>query len=393
MLSAGEKALSTLRCLNKKCTLRSINGRKSWALVFVSVLMTASASGAAIAVRSDSARTAESCIAALSDSVKVGQLLLPIVSDPASAAAYAGQGLITGVVAIGKVDKVRARGYRSLLAKPSPVPLLLASDEEGGTVQRYRALLGEIPSARRLAASSTTSEVEALFAAYGKKLRSWGVSVVLAPVADVSGGPGIGTRSFSDDPQVVSAFARAAAEGYLSAGIVPVYKHFPGHGRASADTHKELASTPSLKELRKVDLVPYESLEDLEGAAVMIGHLAVPGISGGAPATVSSGVISGLLRRDLGYTGVVISDAFGMGAIAGYMPIEAATIRFILAGGDVLLLPTLASTSTIHASLLQALRKGTISSARLNESVHRVLIMKNIDPCAIPAPSTAAGRD
>jgi beta-N-acetylhexosaminidase len=357
------------------------------------MLAVASASSNAKVAGLYPARTSESCIAALSDPVKVGQLLLPIVSDPASAAAYAGQGLITGVVAIGKVDKVRARGYKSLLRKPSPVPLLLASDEEGGTVQRYRALLGEIPSARRLAASRTTEEAKILFAAYGKKLRSWGVSVVLAPVADVSGGPGIGTRSFSGDPQVVSAFARAAAEGYLSAGIVPVYKHFPGHGRASADTHKELASTPSLKELRKVDLVPYENLEDLEGAAVMIGHLAVPGISGGAPATVSSGVISGLLRRDLGYTGVVISDAFGMGAIAGYMPIETATVRFILAGGDILLLPTLASTSMIHASLLQALRKGTISSARLNGSVHRVLIMKGIDPCAIPAPSPVAGRD
>lgn len=385
--------LSTLNCLKMKCTSRAARCRKSWVWTFASVLTIASASGNANAERPASARTSESCIAALSDPVKVGQLLLPIVSEPASAAAYAGQGLITGVVAIGKIDKVRARGYKSLLAKPSPVPLLLASDEEGGSVQRYRTLLGEIPSARRLANSRTTSEVETLFTEYGQRLRSWGVSVVLAPVADVSGGPGIGTRSFSDDPQVVSAFARAAAKGYLSAGIVPVYKHFPGHGRASADTHKVLASTPSLKELRKVDFVPYESLEDLDGVAVMIGHLAVPGISGGAPATVSREVINGLLRRDLGYTGVVISDAFGMGAISKYLPLESAATQFILAGGDVLLLPTLASASTIHASLLQALKKGTISAARLNESVRRVLIMKRIDPCAIPVPSTTAGRD
>lgn len=142
-----------------------------------------------------------------------------------------------------------------------------------------------------------------------------------------------------------------------------------------------------------MDIVPYESLEELDGVAVMIGHLAVPGLSGGAPATVSSAVIDGLLRRELGYSGVVISDAFGMGAIAGYLPIETATTQFILAGGDVVLLPTLASTSTIHANLMRALKKGTISQARLNESVRRVLKMKKIDPCAIPAPGTAAGRD
>jgi len=392
VLAECEMVLSTLSCLNRKCTSRATRGRKSWAWAQAIMVAVAGVAGNANAERPESPRTSESCIAALSDSVKVGQLLLPIVSDPASAAAYAGQGLITGVIAIGKVDKVRARSYKSLLSKPSPVPLLLASDEEGGTVQRYRTLLGEIPSARRLAASRTTEEVETLFAAYGKKLRSWGVSVVLAPVADVSGGPGIGSRSFSDDPLVVSAFARAAAKGYLSAGIAPVYKHFPGHGRASADTHKVLASTPSLKELRKADLVPYESLKELDGVAVMIGHLAVPDLSEGAPATVSSAVINGLLRRDLGYDGVVISDAFGMGAIAGYEPIETATIRFVLAGGDILLLPTLGSVSMIHASLLQALKKGTLSSARLNESVRRVLIMKKIDPCAIPMSSPAAGR-
>jgi len=174
---------------------------------------------------------------------------------------------------------------------------------------------------------------------------------------------------------------------------VPVYKHFPGHGRATADTHKALALTPSLRELRRVDLVPYEDLNALSGVSVMVGHLAVPGLTKGAPATVSPEVINGLLRRDLGFSGVVMSDAFGMGAIAGYLPIDSAATRFVLAGGDVLILPSLESVTTIHASLLQAIRRKTISSARLNESVRRVMSLKKLDPCGIPAPLPARPRN
>jgi len=376
-----------------KCTSLAPSNVRPRVVVAVLLLVILTISGAASAGGVARSQSTEACISALPESLKVGQLLLPIVSNPSAAVTYVGQGLITGVVAIGTVNRPRAKTYQSLLTQPSPIPILLASDEEGGTVQRYRALLGEIPSAQQLGATFSEDEVTALFSDYGKRLRKWGVTVALAPVADVSGGPGIGSRSFSDDPSTARLYARAVATGYLSAGVVPVYKHFPGHGRATADTHKALALTPSLRELRRVDLVPYEDLNALSGVSVMVGHLAVPGLTKGAPATVSPEVINGLLRRDLGFSGVVMSDAFGMGAIAGYLPIDSAATRFVLAGGDVLILPSLESVTTIHASLLQAIRRKTISSARLNESVRRVMSLKKLDPCGIPAPLPARPRN
>lgn len=325
----------------------------------------------------------QKCIAKLSDSLKVGQLLLPIVPDPKTARAYAAQGLVTGVVVIGAVNKTQAASYQMLLAQPSPVPLLVASDEEGGTVQRYRLLLGSLPSARRLALTQTVDETRSTFEVYGKRLKKLGVSVALAPVADVGDGPGIGYRSFSRDAEVVGTYAQAVANGYLAAGVTPVYKHFPGHGRASADTHKSLALTPSLKELRKSDLKPFVALRDSNGIAVMVGHLSVPGLTKGAPATVSREAIDGLLRNEIGFDGVVFSDAFGMGAIVNYLPIQAATVRFIQAGGDVIILPTLADVARVHANLVLAVKKKEISDERLDDSVRRVLTMKGVEPCSI----------
>jgi len=328
----------------------------------------------------------QECIAKLSNSFKVGQLLLPIVPDPKLATAYAAQGLVTGVVAIGAVSKTQAAAYQTLLAQPSPVPLLLASDEEGGTVQRYRVLLGTLPSARRFALTRTVDETRAAFEDYGKKLKKLGVSVALAPVADVGGGPGIGSRSFSGDADVAGAYAQAVAKGYLAAGVTPVYKHFPGHGRASADTHKSLALTPPLRDLRKSDLKPFSTLRDSKGVAVMVGHLSVPGLTKGAPATVSREAIDGLLRNEIGFDGVVFSDAFGMGAIANYLPMEAATVRFIQAGGNVIILPTLGGVAGVHSNLVLAVKKKEISAARLNDSVRRVLAMKGVEPCSIAQP-------
>jgi len=308
------------------------------------------------------------------------------VPDPKLATAYAAQGLVTGVVAIGAVSKTQAAAYQTLLAQPSPVPLLLASDEEGGTVQRYRVLLGTLPSARRFALTRTVDETRAAFEDYGKKLKKLGVSVALAPVADVGGGPGIGSRSFSGDADVAGAYAQAVAKGYLAAGVTPVYKHFPGHGRASADTHKSLALTPPLRDLRKSDLKPFSTLRDSKGVAVMVGHLSVPGLTKGAPATVSREAIDGLLRNEIGFDGVVFSDAFGMGAIANYLPMEAATVRFIQAGGNVIILPTLGGVAGVHSNLVLAVKKKEISAARLNDSVRRVLAMKGVEPCSIAQP-------
>ncbi len=143
------------------------------------------------------------------------------------------------------------------------LPLLISTDEEGGTVQRFRRV-GVLPSASKVASTMTPAQAEQMIAAHAAKLHALGVDVANAPVVDVRPlqglGP-IGSRSFSTDPNVVSAFASAYVKGWESAGVLPVLKHFPGHGSASADSHTAEAVTPPLSQLRQRDLLPYAALE------------------------------------------------------------------------------------------------------------------------------------
>jgi len=214
-------------------------------------------------------------------------------------------------------------------------------------------------------------------------LAGLGVTVDLAPVLDVGGSPGIGDRSFSDDPEVVSTHGIAFAEGLMAGGLVPVVKHFPGHGRANADSHDELATTPPLDELWEVDLLPFILTPD--GAAVMVGHLAVPGLTGGVPATLSPAVVTGLLRDDLGFDGVVLTDDLAMGAVANLLDVATAARLALIAGADLLMIGGLANVVPAAWSLIAALDDGSLDEQWLDEAVQRVLAMRGVDPCTLVA--------
>ena len=209
-----------------------------------------------------------------------------------------------------------------------------------------------------------------------------GFDVVLGPVADVGGGPGIGDRAFSTEPETVSAYVSEYRRGIRDAGLLPVVKHFPGHGSASEDSHFGLPSTPGITELRAADLVPFQQAIADGAAAIMVGHLVVPGLTGDDPASLSSDAITGLLRTELGHQGLVISDGLGMGAITDQMSQSEAAVRAIVAGTDLALLEDVNAVDPALILLEQAVADGRLTEDQINQSVLRVLEAKDWPLCS-----------
>jgi len=318
-------------------------------------------------------------LACLSTRQRVGQLLMPLITQPELVSLYelASLGEVAGITLLGTPDASIGDAIASLQAN-ALVPLHIASDEEGGVVQRLSSVIEPLPSALELAQRPPT-EVQSIFANYGQRMRELGFTMAFAPVVDVGGGPGIESRSFSTDPTVVVEYGRAVSDGYYSADIVAVLKHFPGHGRASADSHLTLPTTPPIEELRQLDLIPFQEMLG-EGRnptlAVMVAHLQVPGLSNETPTSLSPITINGLLRSEIGFDGLVITDAFNMGAIAASRTNAQATTEAINAGADLAILSSVADVSPVIDELVNAMAAGNLSPARIDEAALRVLASK-----------------
>lgn len=269
------------------------------------------------------------------------------------------------------------------LRTPEGVPLAIAVDDEGGRVQSIDGIVGSIPSGREMSKLSE-AQVRAIAKTRASQLRSYGVTVDFAPVADVTEqGPKevIGDRSFGSDPKRVTLMAGAFADGLEDGGITPTLKHFPGHGHASGDTHKSAATTPPLSSLRTNDLLPFQALLRPD-RWVMIGHIAVPGLTGDTPASLSPAAIDGLLRGEMKFEGVVVSDELGgMQAIAAAHSLPDAVEQFLRAGGDVALWSEPGQSQTVIASLKGAVEAGRLPEERVDQSTVRVLAAKGYDPC------------
>lgn len=215
-------------------------------------------------------------------------------------------------------------------------------DFEGGRVQRATNILGDFPSPRVMAQTMTPEQVEDLAEILGTGLAAHGVTVNFAPVVDVDawGLPVVGDRSFSNDPNVAATYATAFAKGLSKVGITPVFKHFPGHGRASGDSHTQDVVTPSLDELKTYDLIPYgQALSETDGA-VMVGHMIVPGLGAdGVPSSIDPATYQLLRSGDypggVPFDGVIYTDDLsGMSAIsATHSPAEA-VLASLKAGAD-----------------------------------------------------------
>ncbi|MCE5287783.1 MAG: glycosyl hyrolase family 3 [Nocardiaceae bacterium] len=281
-------------------------------------------------------------------------------------------------------------------------PPIIGVDQEGGTVEHLRGIATEFPP---FAAAGATIEsdpvtgpkvVQEAARTLGLELRDFGFTWVFAPDADVTIGPGdvtIGTRSASRNADTASKAVSAAIAGYHDAGIVSTPKHFPGHGSATTDSHVSLPNiSKSMDQLRDVDLKPFESAIQAGANAVMVGHLNVQAVAPGMPSTLAPEIYK-LIRDDLKFEGVAITDSMGMGAVTSRDKPE---VSALLAGADLVLMP--ADTAIAHSAIKAAIDSGKLSRDLVIGKVAKVIALqlwqqRVADEKAIPADiSTQAVR-
>lgn len=273
---------------------------------------------------------------------------------------------------------------QALAAAAGAPPLLVAVDQEGGTVARLREGFPVFPGAMALGAAGDLGLARRAAALTGRMLRAAGVHVNLAPVADVlteAANPVIGVRSFGSDPREVARFVAAWVEGQQGAGVAATAKHFPGHGDTRVDSHHALPVVPhGRRRLKRVELVPFRAAVDAGVLCVMAAHVAVPRVEPDArvPATLSRAVLTGLLRGELGFRGVVVTDCMEMGVLRDRDPGEAA-VRALDAGADLVLYshtPELQEAAL--AAVVRVLRSGRLDRRRVVEAAARVLALKQV---------------
>ncbi len=330
-------------------------------------------------------RSALECASDIALEVRLGQLLFPVVvqSELATAGDLAERGLIGGVVVLGSPTAAIADDIADLQARSMVSPSIVAVDEEGGRVQRLDALIGAIPSAREVAAQLTVDQARILAQEHATEIAALGFTMNLAPVVDLDNGGFIRDRSFGVDADAVTNYAFATADGIRDGGLTPVVKHFPGHGRG-IDSHTGLPTLPSVETLRESDLVPFVRAIERGDLPIMVGHLVVPGLTNGKPATLSSEAINGLLRTELGFDGLVMTDALNMDAISNTVNNAEAAEQALIAGVDLVMLGSLAETEATIEQLSDAVRSGRLDEQTVNESLLRVLDERQIELCSLP---------
>jgi beta-N-acetylhexosaminidase len=326
-------------------------------------------------------------LAQFSTRQKLAQLLTVGVKDTADAlnvvrteqvgGIFVGSWTAPALLANKQIDQVK---------QAARVPLMVTIDEEGGRVSRLKDLIGAAPSAR---VTAKTVSVDAFYReslVRGQAMKSLGITVDFAPDTDVSDEPDdavIGDRSFSGDPHVVAQYAGAFIRAMHDAGVGTVMKHFPGHGHGSGDSHTGAVRTPPLAQLQGDDLVPYRTLIG-SGAAVMVGHLDVPGLTDpNVPASISPAAMT-LLRKGSGYGAapydgpIFTDDLSGMAAITSRMNIEDAVAAALEAGADSALWISTTVVTPVLNRLTQEVAAGRLAPAQVDASVLRVARYKGI---------------
>src|SRR5438105_10945294 len=265
------------------------------------------------------------------------------------------------------------------LQAKSKLPLLVGADFERGTAMRYDEGTS-FPTAMAVAAGGYPKDAYTMGKITALEARATGVHLVYAPDSDVNNNPGnpiINTRSFGENPQRVAEFVSAFVKGVEDNGGLATAKHFPGHGDTAADSHIDLPVIHANRDrLEHLELVPFRAAISSGVSSVMTGHLSVPAIEPdpSTPATLSHNILTGLLRKELGYHGLIVTDAMEMGGITvRYAPGKAA-VRAVAAGADCVLMPPVPDAA--FGALQAAVKSGRISKERLDESVRRILEAK-----------------
>lgn len=311
---------------------------------------------------------------------KVGQLFTPAFDSEAAAKDMIARYHVGGLIYFPGNARTPAQTARlsNALQKSAKVPLLLGIDEEQGLVSRL-SYVTNLPGNMALGATGRPEDARAAARITGTELRAVGINENFAPVADVNvdpGNPVIGLRSFGSDPALVSRMLGPAIEGYRSAGVAAVAKHFPGHGDTAVDSHTGLPVIDhSKKEWRRLDAPPFRAAVENGVDGIMSAHIVLPGLDdSGDPATLSKKLLTGLLRGELGYQGVIVTDSLQMAGVRQKYGDAQVAVRAVQAGADRLLMPP--NLPQAHAAVVAAVRGGEISQRRLDESVVRILRMK-----------------
>lgn len=266
----------------------------------------------------------------------------------------------------------------------SKIPLFIGVDEEGGSLVARIAnnpnfQVPTFPDMKEIGASGDPYKAYEVGSSIGSYLKKYGFNMDFAPDADVLINPentAIGSRSFGSDPQLVSQMVAEEVKGLEEQNVTAVLKHFPGHGSTAEDSHNGAAVVNrSLEELRSAEFLPFEAGIQAGADVVMVGHLQVPQIiPDDTPASLSSVMITDILRNELGFDGLVITDSLSMGAVTEYYTPAEAAVMCIQAGGDMLLIPE--DFHQAYQGVLDAVNNQTLSEERINESLTRILRVK-----------------
>ncbi|MEC1715663.1 beta-N-acetylhexosaminidase [Schinkia azotoformans] len=261
------------------------------------------------------------------------------------------------------------------------LPLLLSVDEEGGRITRLPGGLVNLPSNQQIGVVNNQKFSYKVGAILGEELKSFGLNMDFAPVLDINSNPNnpvIGDRSFGDNAKLVSRLGIQTMKGIQSQNIIATIKHFPGHGDTSVDSHLELPIVnKSLKELKELELIPFERAIKKGADVVMVAHILLPQLDPQNPASMSKTVMSDILRNQLDFEGVIITDDMTMRAITDHFDIGRAAVESVKSGSDIILVGHhYKNVVETISSLKSAVQKGEISEQRINESVARIIALK-----------------
>lgn len=319
--------------------------------------------------------------------VAAGQVIVATVSgpDPAAAAALVSSQRLAGVILMGgaitDADQVRslAAAVQAAAAEDGrPWQAVVSTDQEGGPVSRLSGVIPTLPAFMAAGSIPDKRAVSSAFEATARDMRSLGINVDWAPVADLTVGvadPTIRVRSAGSDPARVAATVDATVEGFIAGGVIPAVKHFPGHGSVTTDSHDAVPiQTATIAQLEGADLVPFADAITGGAPVVMMGHIAVAEW-GGVPATVSPNAYD-YLRRSLGFTGVIVTDALDMRAITDSFAPGDSEVAALAAGADLLLSPR--DPAVARQAIIAAVQSGELPRERLDEAVARLSMLMTL---------------
>lgn len=319
---------------------------------------------------------------------KIGQLVMVGLSGETADAqveSFIKEKYVGGIILVGSnINQIEQTlelvNQLKSLNNTGKIPLFLGIDEEGVNVTRFPDQIIPTPTSREIGRSNDPSWAFDMGEAMAQKIGAFGFNINFAPVLDIDSNPNnpvIGNRSFGATPDQVSDFGIEQMKGISHQRIVPVIKHFPGHGDTDVDSHVDLPIINHDQDrVRSFEIQPFERAIDQGAEAIMTGHLLVPAFDDQYPASLSEAIITGLLREELGFEGVVMTDDLSMNAIGKQYEIGEAAVQSIRAGTDLLMIVNPNEAVVALDALEEAVHSGGLSEEMVDQRVHRILTLK-----------------